>query len=185
MRRPGFDPWVGKICWRRKKATRSGLENSMDCIVHGVTKSRTWMSNFHFTLPCCYSHGWTGPLENFDHTDSERVLRNQLRDCVLSQVTSVVSESLRPHGPWPARLLCPWDSPGRNTGVYCHFLLRSRIAHNENSVKFSKDHSQCFWMLFPLNLIDNLGWIIFFLLTLLRVNSVLLRFKCKRHARAR
>ena len=26
----------------------SGLENSMDCIVHGVTKSRTWLSDFHF-----------------------------------------------------------------------------------------------------------------------------------------
>ena len=30
---------------------------------------------------------------------------------------------LRPHGLWPARLLCSWDSPGRNTGVGCHFLL--------------------------------------------------------------
>ena len=30
---------------------------------------------------------------------------------------SVVSDSLRPHGLWPARLLCPWDSPGKNTGV--------------------------------------------------------------------
>ena len=28
----------------------SGLENSVDCIVHGVTKSRTWLSNFHFTF---------------------------------------------------------------------------------------------------------------------------------------
>ena len=27
----------------------SGLENSMDCMVHGVTKSRTWLSDFHFT----------------------------------------------------------------------------------------------------------------------------------------
>ena len=26
----------------------SGLENSMDCIVHGVSKSRTWLSDFHF-----------------------------------------------------------------------------------------------------------------------------------------
>ena len=26
----------------------SGLENSMDCIVHGVTKSQTWLSDFHF-----------------------------------------------------------------------------------------------------------------------------------------
>ena len=27
----------------------SGLENSMDCIVHGIAKSRAWLSNFHFT----------------------------------------------------------------------------------------------------------------------------------------
>ena len=25
---------------------------------------------------------------------------------------------------WPARLLCPWDTPGKNTGVGCHFLLQ-------------------------------------------------------------
>ena len=30
---------------------------------------------------------------------------------------SVVSDSLWPHGLQPARLLCPWDSPGKNTGV--------------------------------------------------------------------
>ena len=27
----------------------SGLENSMDCIAHGITKSQTWLSYFHFT----------------------------------------------------------------------------------------------------------------------------------------
>ena len=35
---------------------------------------------------------------------------------------SVVSDSLQPHGLYPARLLCPWDSPGKNTGVSCHSL---------------------------------------------------------------
>ena len=30
---------------------------------------------------------------------------------------------LRPHGLGPARLLCPWNSPGKNTGVGSHFLL--------------------------------------------------------------
>ena len=38
--------------------------------------------------------------------------------------------TLRPYGPWqepPARLLCPWDSPGKNTGVGCHFLLQRII----------------------------------------------------------
>ena len=37
---------------------------------------------------------------------------------------SVVSDSLRPHGLQPARLLCPWDSPGKNTGVGSHSLLQ-------------------------------------------------------------
>ena len=37
---------------------------------------------------------------------------------------SVVSNSLWPHGLWLARLFCPWDFPGKNTGVGCHFLLQ-------------------------------------------------------------
>ena len=41
---------------------------------------------------------------------------------VLSR--SVVSGFLWPHGLEPTRLLCPWDSPGKNTGVVCHFLLQ-------------------------------------------------------------
>ena len=36
---------------------------------------------------------------------------------------SVMSDSLKPNGLYPARLLCPWDSPDKNTGVGCHFLL--------------------------------------------------------------
>ena len=42
-----------------------------------------------------------------------------------SKVTcSVTSDSLRPHGLLPARLLGLWDSPGKNTGVGCHSLLQ-------------------------------------------------------------
>ena len=40
--------------------------------------------------------------------------------CVLS----IVSSFLWPHEPQPTRLLCPWDSPGKNTGVGCYFLLQ-------------------------------------------------------------
>ena len=48
--RPGFDLWFGKMPWRRKvyPPQYSGMENSMDCIVHGVTKSWTQLSDFHF-----------------------------------------------------------------------------------------------------------------------------------------
>ena len=38
------------------------------------------------------------------------------------KVTSPMPNSLQTHGLEPARLLCPWDSPGNNTGVGCHFL---------------------------------------------------------------
>ena len=37
---------------------------------------------------------------------------------------SAVSDSLPPHVVKPARLLCPWDFPGKNTGVGCHALLQ-------------------------------------------------------------
>ena len=37
---------------------------------------------------------------------------------------SVMSNSLRPYGLYSARLLCPWDFPGKNIGVGCHFLLQ-------------------------------------------------------------
>ena len=41
--------------------------------------------------------------------------------CTLSH--SVMSNSLGHHGLQPTRLLCPWDSPGKNSGVGCHALL--------------------------------------------------------------
>ena len=66
----------------------------------------------------------------------------------------VVSDSLRPHGLYPTRLLCPWDFPGNSTGVDCHFLLQGifptqgsnpglphcrqtlyRLSHQESKIK--------------------------------------------------
>ena len=35
-----------------------------------------------------------------------------------------MSDSVRPHKRQPTRLPRPWDSPGKNTGVGCHFLLQ-------------------------------------------------------------
>ena len=37
---------------------------------------------------------------------------------------SVVSDSLQPHGLQPTRFLCPWNFPGKNTGVGSHSLLQ-------------------------------------------------------------
>ena len=45
-----------------------------------------------------------------------------------------VSDSVRPHGLQPTRLLRPWDSPGKNTGVGCHFLLQCMKVESESEV---------------------------------------------------
>ena len=54
--------------------------------------------------------------------------------CCCCQVASVVSDSVRPHRRQPVRLPCPWDSPGKNTGVGCHFLLQCRKVKSESEV---------------------------------------------------
>ena len=42
--------------------------------------------------------------------------------------------TVRPHGLQPTRLLCPWDSPGKNTGVGSHFLLQCMKMKSETEV---------------------------------------------------
>ena len=45
-----------------------------------------------------------------------------------------MSDSVRPHRQQPTRLLSPWDSPGKNTGVGCHFLLQCMKVKSESEV---------------------------------------------------
>ena len=45
-----------------------------------------------------------------------------------------MSDSVRPHRRQPIRLPHPWDSPGKNTGVGCHFLLQCMKVKSEREV---------------------------------------------------
>ena len=45
-----------------------------------------------------------------------------------------MSDSVQPHRQQPTRLPCPWDSPGKNNGVGCHFLLQCMKVKNESEV---------------------------------------------------
>ena len=51
---------------------------------------------------------------------------------------SVVSDSSRPHGLQPTRLLHPWDFPGKSTGVGCHCLLQQLTVHGKFKFGFFK-----------------------------------------------
>ena len=45
-----------------------------------------------------------------------------------------MSDSVQPHRRQPTRLPRPWDSPGKNTGVGCHFLLQCLKVKSESEV---------------------------------------------------
>ena len=60
----------------------------------------------------------------------EAMTHRQWEDTECAESTKGESEvaqaglTLRPHGPWPARFLCPGNSPDKNTGLGCHSLLQ-------------------------------------------------------------
>ena len=48
-----------------------------------------------------------------------------------------MSDSVRPHRRQPTRLHHPWDSPGNNTGVGCHFLLQCMKVKSQSEIAWS------------------------------------------------
>ena len=61
-------------------------------------------------------------LDVHQQMNGQRRYGTHMHACIISH--SVMSNSLAPHGLQPARILCPWAYPGKNTGVGCHFLLQ-------------------------------------------------------------
>ena len=122
--RPWADAWRGFLSHFPKP--KSGSRQKQQAL------SRIWFS-CSFSTASIYSRAWyAANAQNTVvewkaiHVEKKRklaALRNTMcLTCVL--VASVVSNSFPPCELQPARLLCPWDSPGKNTGVGCHSLLQ-------------------------------------------------------------
>ena len=54
--------------------------------------------------------------------------------CSAAATSRQSSPTVRPYRRQPIRLLCPWDSPGKNTGAGCHFLLQCMKVKSEREV---------------------------------------------------
>ena len=75
--------------------------------------------------------------ESFLHPSILETILSLLRHWALDATAAKSLQScptLRPHRWQPTRLLRPWDSPGKNTGVGCHFLLQCMKVKSENEV---------------------------------------------------
>ena len=72
--------------------------------------------------------------QNFIKSSYKLSLFHHCCCCCCRQVASVMSDSVRPHRWQPTRLPRPWDSPGKNTGVGCHFLLQCVKVKREREV---------------------------------------------------
>ena len=117
--------------------------------VHRIAKSRTWLSNWtvlnclwqqflsdDWTLFTVFSTCFTAKLFFIVLTEcSFNLIQVYLPRAILlsfykidrgwneNKSCSVMSDSSRPHGLQPTRLLHPWDFPGKSTGAGCHCLL--------------------------------------------------------------
>ena len=88
-----------------------------------------WCPNsFH----CLHSPSLSSPSPN--SLSSPTIFQRILWCCCCCCIASVVSDSVRPHRRQPTRLPRPWDSPGKNTGVDCHFLLQCMKVKSESEV---------------------------------------------------
>ena len=105
-----------------------------------------WLVPLFFTFLYCmnFSHGilsnklFNTFLKNRSYQHQYKKLRGQtIVYLALPRVVESLSHVwLWPHGLWPTRHLCPWDSPGKNTGVGCHFLLQGIFLTQELNPHF-------------------------------------------------
>ena len=81
----------------------------------------------HIYSTCTNIHTTNTHAHTYKHTHAYKITHKYTHTSV--QFSSVASDFLQPHGLLPARLLCPWDSPGKNTGVGSHSLLQGIFTH--------------------------------------------------------
>ena len=116
--------------------------------VHGVTKCWTRLSNWTELLELREDHGDCSP-----EIETERP-RSPTKSCSVLSFHIIVwvcilscLQLLWIHGLHPASFLCPWNSPGKNTGVGNHSFLHGFLLTMGSNVGLLR----CWWILYPLS----------------------------------
>ena len=132
----GWIPGLGRCPGEGKGSPLhcSGLEDSVDWLVHGVSESDT-TERLSLAMRGARFPSLSGRIPRATGQQSSTSFRllvlltpSWTLSCVLCSAKWLyLCLTLRLQGLQPARLLCPWDSPGNNTGAGCHALLQGIV----------------------------------------------------------
>ena len=106
--------------WWLVSPTLYPAANSLSSSLSELGPYFTFWASLCSPRPCALP-GLCAPPGMFDQLNRIPGTRWMVCCCLFS---SVISDSVQPHGLYPTRHLCPWDSPGKNPGVGCHALLQ-------------------------------------------------------------
>ena len=109
----------GRISFRMDWLDLLAVQGTLKSLFqHHSSKASIFQRSAFFTVQLSHPYMTTG----------ETIVFSSLCYCCC-WVASVASDSVWTYGLQPARLLCPWDSPDRSTGVGCHALLQIKSIH--------------------------------------------------------
>ena len=123
--------WPWNIEWSRAKANRIMLREHTGHSKHPLPTTQEKTVHVYITRWSTLKSDWLYSLqpkmEKLYTVSKKRPGADCGSDHELLIATVLVTQScptLQPHGLQPTRLLCPWDFPGKDTGMGCHCLLR-------------------------------------------------------------
>ena len=127
---------VGCHLWGRTESDTTEATWQQQQVGHSFSSKEQESFNFMAAVTICSDFG--APQNKVFCCLAYRVIitifLNSIYVRCCCYVTSVMSDSVRPHRWQPTRLPRPWDSPGKNTGVGCHFLLQCMKVKSESKV---------------------------------------------------
>ena len=112
----GYNPWGHKELDTRSDWTHAHTHMCMYILNNQVTRGVDTVSTL-----CSHSHCFASLSSLF-----QKLSKYSKCMCACS-VASVVSDSVWSHGLHPTRLFCPWNSPGKNTGMDCGAVLQGSV----------------------------------------------------------